>query len=177
MDKYKIISIIEGLIIIVLVVILVSNKINNKSVSDVNKTINQEQTEKTKNYIGIYHTDNYNKTYSDVNFIINSDNTCSFTIFNDNLVNCTYKEDKQDKLILTFTGYTYSNKGDNYINSASLSNGATKEVCLDALKKAKEQTPTWYEGIEDCHKITQDIELTFINNGVMYANKPFYKIK
>lgn len=33
------------------------------------------------------------------------------------------------------------------------------------------------EGIENCQKISQDIELTFINGGVMYNNKPFYKIK
>lgn len=169
------ICIIQTLIIIVLVILLVLPKEDKLKYKDNPKESKQE--EKTKDYVGIYHTDNYNKTYSDVNFIINSDNTCSFTIYQDNLVNCTYKEEGQDKLILTFTGYAIGNKDDKVIDRVVLSKGNTKEACLEVLNRAKENTPTWYEGIDDCQKVTEDIELTFINGGVMYNNKPFYKIK
>lgn len=187
MDKYKIISIIEGLIIIVLVIMLVSNKTNNKSVSDVDKDINQETTEKTKDYVGIYHINNYGSfnggNYTEVNITLNDDNTCEFSIYKSDLYNCNYEDKGNDKIKIIFSTYVATGDAQEYndrVFSALVLGwklAPNKEGCEQILKDYKEKYPNRYNDYTKCEKAQQDYDITLLNNGLLFENKQFTKIK
>lgn len=189
MDKYKIISIIEGIIIIVLVALLVLNKPSTTSQTIKDNQDASDKSKENKDYIGIYHTNNYGyfngSTYTEVNITFNSDSTCDLSLYKADIYACNYEEISKDKLNLIISSYIAVNN-DYKDNKSGIDNnnfvlgwklGNTKQLCESRLKERKEQSPNAYTEYTECKKVEEKHEITLLNNGLLYENKQFTKIK
>lgn len=186
MEKFKLISIIEGIIIVVLVVLLVLSKSSNnqnKIVSD--KEVNNRQ-DKVKDYVGIYHTNNYGYynryTYNEVNITLNDDNTCDVSLYKDSLYACNYEETSKDKInlvISTYIGFNDAKKDKTLANSfvTGWKLAPTKEKCESILKDYKDKNPSQYEDYTECVKVEETHNITLLENGLLYEDRQFSKVK
>ena len=183
-DKFKLISVIEGFIIIALIVALVVNgNSNKKELEDTRDKPNvSDATQKQKSYTGIYHIYNYNKTYNEVNITINNDNTCQISIYKDDIYNCEYEETGEDKLNLIISSYIAveipKNEGDltnnDFTMGWKLSNN--KQGCEDKLNEMQSKSDA-YNNYKGCQKATLTKEVILLNSGLLYENRQFNKIK
>ena len=185
MDKFKILSILEGLIIVVLVVLLIVSRTNTKSTSDKDTTINNN-SKINKEYIGIYHINNYGYfrggNYTEVNITLNNDSTCNVSMFDNTLYNCNYEEISKDNLKISISTYIAtgdSQKYDEVFSAFTLGwkLSKNKEGCEKILTERKQKYPNHYDEYTRCEKAQQDYDITLLNNGLLFENKQFTKIK
>lgn len=187
MDKFKILSILEGIIIVVLVVLLINKNntteptLSDKTNDKANTEIKQEQKE-TKNYIGIYHNSNYNNATKDVNIILYDNNTCEVSIYKNDVHKCDYKVIDKDNIQLIISSYIGFN---NSLKDSTLANNfatgwkiaPNKEKCESILNDLKDKNPKYYQDYTECKKVEQTQDIILLNNGLLYENKQFTKIK
>lgn len=187
MDKFKILSILEGIIIVVLVVLLINKNntteptLSDKTNDKANTEIKQEQKE-TKNYIGIYHNSNYNNATKDVNIILYDNNTCEVSIYKNDVHKCDYKvidKDNIQLIISTYIGFNDARKDKTLANSfvTGWKLAPTKEKCESILKDYKDKNPSQYEDYTECVKVEETHNITLLENGLLYEDRQFSKIK
>ena len=172
-EKFKIVSILEGVIIIILLVVLISTTKGSKTTLEPNSTNNntKEEQEPVNEFVGIYHTTNYNKTYNEVNITLNKDYSCKFSVYDISPYNCNYEVLDNDKVKITFKAWAFA--GGFYYRK-----GTTKEECENVLKELQEKTNgLGYEEYSTCEEYTIEKEATLTNGGLLYEEKLYYKIK
>lgn len=170
-NKLKIISIVEGIIIIVLVVLLITSNTGKEKNSNTETKVNNT---KANEYVGIYHTTNYNKNLDEVNITLNKDFTCSFSAYNSRPYKCNYEELEEDKIKIVFKGFSFEERLAGFFNRM----GATKEECENRLKELQETQPgQGYDVYKNCKEYTEEHEATITTDGLLYENKLYYKIK
>ena len=122
----------------------------------------------------------YNKTYNEVNITLNEDYTCEFSIYSNKTYNCNYEEIDKDKLNLIISSYVAyqqePKEGDKVDLSLNWKLSNTQEGCESELKKYHEQSDA-YNSYIGCTKASISTEITLLNNGLLYYNKQFTKIK
>ena len=175
-DKFKVVSILEGVIIIILLVVLISTTKGSKTTLEPNSTNNntKEEQEPVNEFVGIYHATNYNKTYNEVNITLNKDYSCKFSVYDTSPYNCSYEVLDNDKVKITFRAWAFAESLGGFYNRR----GTTKEECLNKLKELQEKLAgQGYENYKTCEEYTEEHEATLTNGGLLYEEKLYYKIK
>ena len=174
-EKFKIVSILEGIIIIVLIVLLVSTtRANKRTIESKNNYDATEEKEPVNKFVGIYHATNYNKTYNEVNITLNKDYSCKFSVYDTSPYNCSYEVLDNDKVKITFKAWAFAESLAGFYNRR----GTTKEECLNKLKELQEKLAgQGYEKYSTCKEYTEEHEATLTNGGLLYEEKLYYKIK
>ena len=178
-DKYKLFSVIEGVIIIVLLIgLIISISNNKKDLTDTkdNKGTSDTTKQEVKPYVGIYHTNYYNTNKREVNITLNNDNTCEVSLYSKDVYSCTYEEINEDKINLKITTYLARLKGqqDGEYWGPGLANNM--QECEDKLKELQQKDKE-YNIYEGCIENPLTKEITLVNNGLLFNNVQFYKIK
>ena len=140
-----------------------NNLKNNKTNSNINNASNIE-----KKYVGIYHATYSNGTQA--NITIKEDNTCEFPNYgNNDYANCKYEEEKDDKLKITISYYVPKYSFENGYTSQPWGN--TKEKCNEKIQNEHDFEKN------SCKEIIKEFEITLVNNGLLYQEIQYTKIK
>lgn len=156
------------------VIIVLLNKLNTNggNTSDAPKIDNKQ----VQNAIGIYYSQEKIR-YTNATLKLNKDMTCEYSEID---ANCKWSI-SDDNITLTYTWYKISDDTkytDDYYSNGNGFNTTyhiSKKRCEDNLKSISEQESLINAKCVDY--ATQDEQVILINNGVLYKNFKFNKIK
>ena len=86
MEKYKLLSLIELVMIVILLIVILLVVISKKI-----------------NYYGIYHANQWSSVYSEANIVLNEDGSCTFNVMDK--YSCSYKKNGNNRIIFEYKSY------------------------------------------------------------------------